>query len=370
MEINTNRKLNILMAAGGTGGHLFPAIAVAEQLKKLTDNNINIQFIGSHDRMESKLVPEMGYTYHSMKISGYAGISVRSLALPWRILNSVIKARAIIKVREIDAVIAAGAYISYPPGMAAIQLGVPLFLMESNVNPGKANAKLAPKAVRIFTAFEESEKYFEENQKEKLVPTGNPVRSFLLNLPAKDVAMENLELDKNKKTLLIMGGSLGARSINTVIDDNLKALGKLDWQIIWQTGSNYIVKNKIPDNIKQMAFINDMSSAYSAADFVVCRSGATTIAELMVVGKPSILIPMPSASNNEQYYNAKVLADRNAAILIEDSNIASELKERLSTTLGDNNLKTEMANNLKELAKPDAAERVAQNILDFFYKED
>lgn len=368
LELNTQRRLRILIAAGGTGGHLFPAVAVAEQLQKLTDNNIDIEFIGTTDRMESKLVPEMGYRYHPIRISGYAGISIRSLVLPWRILNSLIRSRAILKVREIDCVVAAGAYISYPPALAASQLRVPYFLMESNVNPGKTNAKLAPNAEMIFTAFEESTNFFPAELASKLKPYGNPVRNFILNLPPKVEAQEKLELEKDKHTLLIMGGSLGARSINRAVEMNLNALADVDLQIIWQTGNNYVVPPRLPNNIKQVNFISDMASAYAVADMILCRSGATTVAEICVAGKPSILVPMPSASNNEQYQNAKVLADRNAAILVEDSLIAERIIPAIAELAESETRLTELAENALALAKPDAAEKVAQEILDYFYK--
>ncbi len=368
LELNTKRRLRILIAAGGTGGHLFPAVAVAEQLQKLTDNNIDIEFIGTTDRMESKLVPELGYHYHPIRISGYAGISIRSLVLPWRILNSLIRSRAILKVREIDGVVAAGAYISYPPALAASQLRVPYFLMESNVNPGKTNAKLAPNAEMIFTAFEESTNFYPPALASKLKYYGNPVRNFILHLPPKVEAQEKLELDKSKRTLLIMGGSLGARSINKAVEMNLNALSDVDLQIIWQTGNNYIVPPLLPNNIKQVNFISDMASAYAVADMILCRSGATTVAEICVAGKASILVPMPSASNNEQYQNAKVLADRNAAILVEDSMIAERIIPAIAEIAESDVRLTELAENALALAKPDAAEKVAQEILDYFYK--
>ncbi len=363
MEINTKGKLNILLAAGGTGGHLFPAIAVAEQLQRLTDNNINLEFIGTKDRIESKIIPEMGYVYHTIPITGYTGISLQSVALPWRIFSSVLKSRALMKVREIDALICAGAYISFPPGVAAHQLGVPYYIMESNVNLGKTNEKLAPNADLIFTSFKESESYINDDLKNKIRNYGNPIRNFLLNLPDKNEAIESFELEVNKRTVLIIGGSLGARSINIAVEKSLHELAKLDFQFIWQTGKNFVAPANLPQNIKQTQFIKDMASAYAAADLVVSRSGATAVAEICVAGKPSILVPMPSASNNEQYFNAKAMEDAKAAVLVLDNKIGEEFLTVMTDLAKDNAKLNQLSQAVRILAKPDAAERVAKEIL-------
>lgn len=363
MVINTKSKLNILFAAGGTGGHLFPAIAVAEQLQKLTDNNVNLVFIGTNDRIESKIIPEMGFEYHTMPITGFAGISLQSMALPWRVFKSVLKSRAVLKVHEIDALICAGAYISYPPGVAAHQLGIPFYIMESNVNLGKTNEKLAPNANLIFTSFTESEDYINEEDKDKIRNYGNPIRNFLLNLPDKDDALASFELEPNKRTVLIVGGSLGARSINIAVEKSLFELAKLDFQFIWQTGKNFVAPANLPNNVKQTQFINDMASAYSAADLVVSRSGATAVAEICVAGKPSILVPMPSASNNEQYFNAKAMEDAKAAVLVDDNKIGEEFLSVMVDLAKDNAKLNQLSQAVRILAKPDAAERVAKEIL-------
>lgn len=362
-EAPKGRMYNILFAAGGTGGHLFPALAVAEQLKKLTDNNINIQFIGTKDRMESKIVPELGYKYHTMPIVGYMGANVKSLLLPWLIFESIVRARAVIKVHNIDAVVAAGAYISYPPGIAANQLRRPLFLMESNVNPGKTNAKLAANAELIFTAFGDSADFFKADLMEKLRPYGNPVRDFILDLPSVFESREKFGLQAQKKTVLIMGGSLGARSINMAVERYIHDFAKLDAQFLWQTGRNYTAPSSLPENIKQLQFIEDMGAAYSCADLVVCRSGATTVAELCVAGKPSVLVPMPSASNNEQEHNAKALQNAGGGILVKDSEISSRLLTIVDDLINDFAKLRTMTDAAIRIGKPDAAERVAKEIL-------
>ena len=360
---NKNIKLNFLIAAGGTGGHLFPAMAVGEQLEKLTDNNINLFYIGTENRMESRIIPEKGYKYFSMPIHGFAGISLKSLKLPLSILKSVSIAKNIIKENNIDAVIVAGAYISYPPGLAAFKLKVPLFLMESNVNLGKSNKALSYKATKIFTSYKETEKYIHEDLKSNIYQFGNPLRESISQFPDKNEAVKKFYLDINKKTVLIMGGSLGAKSINIAIENNLGYISKSNWQFIWQTGKNYTIKSSLPANVYSCQFIEDMSSAYSAADLIISRSGATASAEICLVGKPSILIPLSSASNNEQYYNGKVIADNGGAFLIEDNKLGTDLIKKLDLLISDEKLRLKFSENAKKLANPNAASDIAKEIL-------
>jgi len=360
---NGKKVLNFLIAAGGTGGHLFPAMAVGEKLKQLSDVEINLYFIGTENRMESRIVPEQGYEYFPMPIYGFAGLSLKSLKLPLNILKSIKIAKRVIKDKKIDGVIVAGAYLSYPPGVAAYKSGIPLFLMESNVNLGKSNKALSKKATKIFTSYKETEGYIDKSLHSRVFQYGNPMRDFILDLPETDKAKEFFKLDFNKNTVLIIGGSLGARSINQVIEKNLEGLGGSSWQFIWQTGRNYQPPSEIPNNIVCTQFIDDMSSAYSVADIIVSRSGATATAEICLVGKPSILIPLSSASNNEQYYNGKVIAENGGAILIEDGDLESRLMEELEQLMGDEKMRSELSVNAKKLGKPNAARDVAREIL-------
>ncbi len=358
------KKIKILVAAGGTGGHLFPALAVVEQLELLAGERLAISFIGSPDRIESKVVPRLGYDYHKITVTGFAGLSFKSLKLPFSILKSLLYCRKLIDKENFDAVICAGAYLSYPPGLAASQKNLPLFVMESNVNPGKTNKLLAPKATLIFTAFAESKNYFPAALHDKLRAFGNPVRRSILELPAREEAIASFGLDADRKTVLIVGGSLGARSINEAVEANIGILSKSDYQIIWQTGKSYRLHGGLPVNIKQLQFIDDMNSAYAAADLVVSRSGATTIAELCAVGKPSVLVPLPSAATNEQAHNAKVPAGSGAAIIVNDSEISGKLIATIGSLIGDGQRLSEMSSAAKALGRPDAAWKCAEEILE------
>ncbi len=356
-------RIKILVAAGGTGGHLFPALAVVEQLEDLAGADLAVSFIGSPDRIESKVIPRLGYDYHAITVTGFAGLSLKSLRLPFNILKSLHYCRKLLNKEKFDAVVCAGAYLSYPPGLAASQKNLPLFVMESNVNPGKTNKLLAPKASLIFTAFEESRNYFAAGLHGKLRPYGNPVRKSILDLPAKEDAIASFGLDAARKTILIVGGSLGAMSINKAIEANIQIIRDSDYQIIWQTGKSWKQAADLPSNIKQLQFIDDMNSAYAAADLVVSRSGATTIAELCAVGRPSILIPLPNAATNEQAHNAKVPADNGAAIIINDSEIGGRLFIAIGTLIGDKQKLAGMSAAAKALGRPDAARKCAEEII-------
>jgi UDP-N-acetylglucosamine--N-acetylmuramyl-(pentapeptide) pyrophosphoryl-undecaprenol N-acetylglucosamine transferase len=363
--LESEKKIKILIAAGGTGGHLFPAVAIAEQFKKQLNEYVDIDFIGNPDRIESRIVPALGYNLRTININGYFGFSRKTLFLPLQIFRAIRNCRKLIREKKYNVVIAAGAYISYPPGIAAFKEGIPLVLMESNVNPGKTNRLLSGKASLIFTAFPESSKYYSKNNLKKLRPFGNPVRNFILTEKEKSESSKIFGLNPEKKTILFFGGSLGARSINRAVVNSLEKFKEMDLQILWQTGKNYIPPPDIPENVKVLQFIDDMASAYYSADLVVSRSGATTVAELGIVGKPSILVPYPSASNNEQEFNAKVLEDKNAAIIVPDNEIEFKLFDLISKYIFDDQKLASMSQNAKSLGKPDAAEECVREISNY-----
>lgn len=359
------KEFKILIAAGGTGGHLFPAMAVLEQLEILSNGKTRAHFVGTADRIESRIVPEKGYSFTPMPISGFSGLSLKTLLLPYKIMKSVNICKSIIKSFKPDAVLCTGAYISYPAGIAVSNNDIPLFLMESNVNPGKAIRMLSKKANKIFTSFTETKDFFPSLSNDIVEFIGNPVRNSLLSLPDKKSARMVFNLDQEKKTILVFGGSLGARSINSAIENNFDYLSKLDAQILWQTGRSFVSNKSLPKNIVKCEFIDDMASAYSAADIVVSRSGATSVAEICVCGKASILVPLPSASNNEQRENAKALARANAAIVIDDSDVSTQLIAKIEELLANPSLSCEMGKNALLLAKPSAALDCARKILQF-----
>lgn len=354
----------VVVAAGGTGGHIFPAVAVVEQLAMLTNGRCSAVFMGSADRMETRLIPAMGYEYVPMPIEGFRGLSLRTLMLPLKIWKSVRIARAALKRVRPHAVVVTGSYISYPVGVAASQLGIPLIVLESNVNPGKSNARLVPKASAVVVAFEDSLAFYDSALHNKLHVFGNPVRSQIDAERSAHDARLYWGLDPFRPTALVFGGSLGARAMNDAIEQSLPHIAQADYQMLWQTGKGHVVRAQVPGNVKVAEFIDDMGAAYAAADLVVSRSGATTIAELGIVGKPAILVPLPSASTNEQAHNARVVVDHEAGALVENSALKEKLLKEIDRIMANADLRSEMSTNMKQLGKPDAARHSAELVLE------
>lgn len=357
------KKLKVLCGAGGTGGHLFPALAVVEQLKKIHPD-IEVHFAGRSDKIEGEKIPALGYKFHNMNVRGLTKLlSFDTLILPFEIYSAVLSMRRLIKRYDIDFVICTGSYISFPPGKAAIKSDIPLFLMESNVNPGKAINMLASGADRIFTAFEQSNKYFTGKLSKKVSFVGNPVREAILNLPDRDEAKRKLGYLPTDKLVFIFGGSLGARAINYAIENNLQIIKNSNYKIIWQTGKNYNFSSELPENLKKLVFIDDMALHYAAADLVISRSGATTVAELGVAGRSSILVPLETASNNEQRLNAEVFANNGAAIILSDNELQDKLFPAINELFAAPEIIIQMENSAKALGRNDAAEKTAKEIL-------
>lgn len=355
--------LNIVVAAGGTGGHIFPAVAVVERLVELTENNINVTFMGSYNRMEAQLIPEYGYRFIGMNIKGLGRIfSVDTLVMPLRVLRSIVKAYTTLRKQKAQVVICTGAYISFPVGIAAWLSGIPLVVFESNVNPGKSNKRLASKASAIVLAFEASKKFFSSEVQRKLICLGNPIRRGVTNAIGKEEARASLKLSPDTNTLLVFGGSLGAKAINQATEKFIA--NHSDIQVIWQTGKNYTPPSNLPPNVVCMEFISDMGLVYAAADVVLCRSGATTIAELAVLGKPSILVPLPSASTNEQFYNARHAQSVGGALMIENQILIEQMETAVLDILEDTERLLEMGEAIKKLGRPNAARDSAELVLE------
>lgn len=354
----------ILVAAGGTGGHFFPALSVVDKLTESLKGEIEFQFFGRKDKIEGRILPELGYKLNETNLRGISSaISFDTLKLPFKMLSAVQQVKRIIKRDDIDAVLCAGAYLSIPPGIAAKLLGKKLFLMEANINLGKANKFLADRADIIFTSFDETKKYFNEKDGKKLRCFGNPVRSSMLVKKDRVEAIKSIGLSAEKKTILIFGGSLGAQAINEAIINNIDEFAKAEYQIIWQSGNVHKFNINLPENVKLLEFIDDMAGAYAAADLVVSRSGATTTAELSVLGKPSILVPLPSASNNEQLLNAKEMEKKGAAIVVENSEIGEKLLPLIRQLITNENKLSEMSKAALSLAKPMASQDIANEII-------
>ncbi len=361
--MSTDKKFKIMVAAGGTGGHLFPAIAVLEQIEKITNGKFEAYFVGNAHRIEGRVVPAKGFKLLDLPISGFPGLfSTKIFSLPFKILKSKSMCRKLIREFRPDALLCAGAYISYPAASAAYSEKVPVYLMESNVIPGKTISMLAKKAKTIFTAFPESEKYFPDKLKERLSCVGNPVRRDILSLPSREASLSKLGLSPEKRTLLVFGGSLGARSINNAVLRAIETAEKDRVQFIWQTGKNFRYDGS-QENVSAMEFIDDMATAYSAADLVVSRAGATSISEICVTGKPSVLVPYPFAANNHQALNAIVMEENGASVFAADDKIGALLPEIVDSLLFDSDKLRAMSASALAMAKPDAAEKIASRVV-------
>ena len=357
-------RLNLLVAAGGTGGHLFPAMAVVEELKRNLGDRLSVVFVGNAGRIEGKAVPAAGYEFHDMPIRGInSKFSLSNLTLPFKIFKSINICSKLIRHNQINAVLCTGAYISYPAGISASTKGIPLFLMESNVIPGKTIRALSAKSRLIITSFAETENYLTKGSNTEIINLGNPVRLNLLNLPDQSTARVNFGLEPDKKTILVFGGSLGARTINNAIEKFINKGLNSDLQIIWQTGSYFESNIKENKNLRILKFIDDMASAYSAADLVISRSGATTMSELAVTRKPAILVPFPKAANNHQELNADSYDKIGAAVKIRDLQLWDKIEYIIPELLNDAAKLDSMKQNLDKLSKPDAACQSAVEIL-------
>jgi UDP-N-acetylglucosamine--N-acetylmuramyl-(pentapeptide) pyrophosphoryl-undecaprenol N-acetylglucosamine transferase len=351
-----------LFAGGGTGGHLYPALSVAQKVRQLKPES-EIIFIGNKNKIESKVVPEYGFDFKSIWISGISRqITLSNLLFPIKLLVSMIQSLFIIIKFKPRTAIGSGAYVSGPPIWTSWLMGAKIILLEQNSYPGLTNRLLEKKASEIHLTFEESKKYF--RQEEKLRVTGSPIRVDL-KIINRNEAARKFGLDPAKKILLILGGSGGAGTINTVIKKIFPELNENGIQIIWQTGKNYYdhYKNAANELMKIFPFINDMTSAFSACDLIVARSGASTIAEVSMLGLPVIFVPSPFVAANHQMLNAKTICDSNAALMVEDKDIDNKLLETILATIFDEKKLEMLRNEIKKFSKPDAVKIIAENAI-------
>lgn len=357
-----NNGYNIILAGGGTGGHLYPAIAVAEEIMNLSPNT-NILFIGTKDKIEARVIPELGYKIKKIWISGFTRkLNFKNLLFPLKVLISLLQS-FIISIRfKPNVVIGAGAYVSGPIVWVSSLLGAKVVLLEQNSFPGVTNRLLQKQADRIHISFKDSEKYF--NNKDKIRLTGNPVRTTLQKQD-KSEAIRAFSLDKDKKVLLVIGGSLGAKTLNQAIAHKIELLTKKDIQIIWQTGEHYFneYSSLMNDKVKIYQFITNMSEAYSCCDLLLARAGATTIAEVAYLGIPTIFVPSVNVAANHQYKNAKSLVEDDAGIMIEDKDLMNELDQIVFETITNSDLLNKLSRNIKKYSKPNAANDIALDVL-------
>ncbi|MBK7630551.1 MAG: undecaprenyldiphospho-muramoylpentapeptide beta-N-acetylglucosaminyltransferase [Ignavibacteriales bacterium] len=359
-----NNPYRFLFAGGGTGGHLYPAIAVADEIKRLKPE-AEIIFVGTKSKIEGRVIPKLGYGFKSIWIKGFARkFNLENLLFPVKLFVSLVQSLFISFRFKPRVAIGSGGYVAGPAVWGASVLGAKVILMESNSYPGLTTRLLERYADEVNISFEDSKKYLRRPDKIKL--TGNPVRSEL-GSSTKEEAKKSFGLDEGKFTVLVLGGSLGAASINKAVADCVEELEKKSLQIVWQTGKNYYhsYKNINLDSVKILDFVEDMNKAYSACDLLVARAGATTIAELTVLGIPSILIPSPHVAENHQYFNAKSLADKNAAILIKDSDVNSVLKEKIFELVQNKILLKSLSENAKSISRPEAANVIAKSAINF-----
>lgn len=355
----------VIIAGGGTGGHIFPAVAIANAIKKMAPDT-EILFIGAKGKMEMEKVPAAGFKIEGLDIAGFNRSSlIKNIGLPLKLAKSFFRVSQLFKAFQPTAVIGVGGYSSFPVLRYAQSRGIKTYLHESNSFAGKSNILLGKKATQIFVATKGMESFFPAD---KIVITGNPVRAVIVNSNiSRDSALQFFNLDANKKTVLCIGGSLGAKTINEALAAHLDAFASNGLQLIWQTGKPYLPTAKAIAPQHQNLWVNDfitqMEYAYAAADIVVCRSGAMTISELCVQKKVAIFVPYPFAAEDHQTANAKKLADQNAGMLIPDGEAADKLMPAIIALANDEARMDLFKNNISHLAVLDADDIIAKHIL-------
>jgi UDP-N-acetylglucosamine--N-acetylmuramyl-(pentapeptide) pyrophosphoryl-undecaprenol N-acetylglucosamine transferase len=361
------KPLKIILSGGGTGGHIFPAIAIANELKMLAPDT-EFLFVGAEGKMEMEKVPAAGYAIEGLWISGLQRkFTVSNLSFPLKVISSLLRSKKIIKRFKPDAAIGTGGFASGPLLQVAASNGIATLIQEQNSFPGITNKVLAKRVDKICVAYEGLEKYF---PKSKIVVTGNPVRQVVADIAGKrNQAVDFFQLDKNKKTVLVIGGSLGARTINQSINAGLDLLEKNNIQLIWQTGKLFFetaktaAQQRSSTTIKVFDFIQRMDYAYAAADIIVSRAGAISISEICLVAKPVILVPSPNVAEDHQTKNAIALVIKNAALMVKDNEAQQKLMQQI-VDLNNNDAKAnELAKNCGSLAHRDAAKKIAQEVL-------
>ena len=368
LEMSGNKQLfNVLVSGGGTGGHIFPALSIANEIRRRYPE-ANILFVGAQGRMEMEKVPAAGYNIVGLPVSGFdRSHLLRNFKVLYRLFKSMKLAKKILKDFKPVIAIGVGGYASGPMLKEAQKQGIPTLLQEQNSYAGVTNKLLAAKADCICVAYEGMERFFPAD---KIVLTGNPVRRNLLECAASpEQARQAMGVDPNKKTVLIIGGSLGARTINHAIMGGLEKIGKASGiQVIWQTGKLYDSETREAleasgvKNVIQMPFISNMDMAYRAADLVVSRAGASSISELQLLGKATILVPSPNVAEDHQTKNALALVNRDAAMMVSDADASSQLVDMMLATVTDSERIATLGENVSKMALHDAAERIVDEV--------
>lgn len=365
--MNLQKHKRVIISGGGTGGHIFPAISIANALRKI-DPGIEILFVGAEGRMEMEKIPAAGYRIIGLPVTGIQrSFTLKNVKVFFKLLKSLRLAKKVLKDFRPDVVVGVGGYASGPVLRKAGRLGIPTLIQEQNSYAGVTNKLLAKKASVICVAYDGMEKYFPA---EKIIKTGNPVRQNFDNLKKlEEEALGFFNLKKEFPVVLVLGGSLGAGSINNALSENINTLRDSDSQWLWQTGKHYfenvkaLVSLMFSENISVHGFINRMDYAYAAADIIVSRAGAGTISELCLVGKPVILIPSPNVAEDHQTKNAKALSEKGAAILITDEQAVKSLVSESIKLISDKKRRDILSENIRKMADRDADIRIAEEVL-------
>ena len=357
-------KLKFILSGGGTGGHIYPAVAIANELKSRFPE-AEFLFVGAKDKMEMQKVPQAGYKINGLWIAGLQRkLTLQNAMFPLKLVSSLLTSRQILKSFKPDVVIGTGGFASGPLLQMANSMDIPTVIQEQNSYPGITNKLLSKRANAICVAYENLERFF---PKEKIVFTGNPVRQDLLDVETKtEEGIAYFKLDTNKKTLLVLGGSLGARRVNQLIAKELDFLLESGVQVFWQCGKLYFEEYQHfneRENVQVVDFIDRMDLIYAAADFVISRAGASSVSELCLVGKPTIFIPSPNVAEDHQTKNAKAIVDKNGAILLKESELDEKFETVFSDLISNEDLQLTLSQNIKKLAKPNATKDIVEEII-------
>lgn len=361
--MNKNQTYKFILSGGGTGGHIYPAVAIADELKSRYPES-EFLFVGASDRMEMDKVPQAGYKIEGLWISGIQRkLTLQNLAFPFKLMTSLLRSRKIIKTFQPDVVIGTGGFASGPLLQVATSRKIPSLIQEQNSFPGITNKLLGRKVNTICVAYEGLEKYF---PKEKIRLTGNPIRKDLLEVKSKQIeAKDAFKLIHSKHTLLVLGGSLGARRINQLIETHLETFKTQNVQVIWQCGKLYFNQykqyNELP-HVQVHAFLNTMDMAYAAADVIISRAGAISVSELCIVGKPVIFIPSPNVAEDHQTKNAKAIANKHAAILIREQDLQSDFETVFSDLISNQEKRQQLSKNIEALALVNATNDIVNEV--------
>ncbi|WP_435134284.1 undecaprenyldiphospho-muramoylpentapeptide beta-N-acetylglucosaminyltransferase [Formosa sp. A9] len=358
-----SKNYRIILSGGGTGGHIYPAIAIANELKQRYPD-AEFLFVGAKDRMEMEKVPQAGFDIEGLWISGIQReLTLKNLMFPFKLINSLYNASRIIKQFKPDVVIGTGGFASGPLLRMAASKRIPALIQEQNSFPGITNKMLGSKVQKICVAYDGLERFF---PKEKIIKTGNPIRQSLLTVHTKkEEAKAFFKLVPDKKTLLVIGGSLGARRINELIEKELDYLQMQNIQVIWQCGKLYYKTYKIYSNTKNVQvheYINNMDLAYAAADFIISRAGASSVSELCIVGKPVIFIPSPNVAEDHQTKNAMAIVNQHAAVLIQEADLDVDFENKFSQLMASKEKQDELSKNIKALALVNATKDIADEV--------